>query len=308
MKCKNDWTNGEQILSQLNQLNMSKETTTQEAIMETMLETTSEKMPSNGRENSIAIQSTGGMSSIPTEHEMMVFHTMAETAVNSKMYKTIGERPGIMMIMLAARELGISPMQALNGGLNIISGKVEISARMMNALIRRGGHSISIVESSDSACKLKGRRADNGDTAEVSYTILEAQKAGLVKQGGGWTKNPKDMCFARALSRLARQLFSDVIGIGYVEGEIRSAVSPNQCEVVEPQLCIEDAFENEVELRSNYLKIFNSEDHEKAMEYLEVVRAHFGWSTSDTIKELIKSDVKLQAKFEAWKSKQKGDL
>jgi hypothetical protein len=33
-------------------------------------------------------------SSIPSEHEMMVYHTMAEQAVSSKMYKGVGEKPG----------------------------------------------------------------------------------------------------------------------------------------------------------------------------------------------------------------------
>jgi hypothetical protein len=301
MKCRKDWINGGLILFQFQAVKFLENKATEEVIMETMLETMSEKTLSNGKENSIAIRSTSATNSIPSEHEMMVFHTMAEQAVTSKMYKNIGEKAGIMMVMLAARELGISPMMSLNGGLNIIQGKVEISARMMNALIRRAGHSITIVESSDSACKLKGRRADNGDTAEVSYTIVEAQKAGLVKPGGGWTKNPKDMCFARALSRLARQLFSDVIGIGYVEGEIK-AIEAEVVPFVEEPL---ESTEEVEKLMDKYKNIFNSVDVPLAMQYLETVKAHFKWSMADTIKELIKDDVKLQAKFESWKSKQK---
>lgn len=261
-------------------------------------------MLTSGRETLPSVRSNNLSSNIPSEHEMMVFHTMAETAVNSKMYKNVGEKAGIMMVMLAARELGISPMMSLNGGLNIIQGKVEISARMMNALIRKAGHSITIVESSDSGCKLKGKRADTGDTAEVSYTIQEAQKAGLVKTGGGWTKNPKDMCFARALSRLARQLFSDVIGIGYVEGEIKGALEASgSATLVEVQ---SEPEEEDIEpLKEKYKSIFNTQDIDLAFQYLDTVKAHFKWSLADTIKELIKDEIKLQVKFESWKSKQK---
>lgn len=163
---------------------------------------------------------------LPSQHEMEVFRTMAKGAVQSRMYK--GDESSVIMIMLAARELGIPPMAALNGGLHLIQGKVEISARMMSALIRKAGHSLILKESTDEKCVLVGIRKDNQDTFEASYTIHDAHKAGLVKSGGGWVKFPKDMCFARALSRLSRQLFSDVIGIGYVEGEIVERTSEKQ--------------------------------------------------------------------------------
>ena len=243
-------------------------------------------------------------SSIPSEHEMMVFNTMAKQAVESKMYRGIGDVSGVMMIMLTARELGLPPMQCLNGGLNIINGKVEISARMMNALIRKAGHHIDIKESTDSSCTLFGKRGDTSDTALVSYTIVEAQKAGLVKPSGGWTKNPKDMCFARALSRLARQLFSDVIGIGYVEGEI----SGKDMEVVVTDSVyptLENAEESESEWADKYLNIFQEEDKSSSLEYLKVVMDHFDWSKIQAIKELLKDEKKLLDKFTSWKNKVK---
>lgn len=247
--------------------------------------------------------------SIPSEHEMMVYHTMAEQAVSSKMYRGIGEKAGVMMIMLAARELGISPMQALNGGLNIIQGKVEISARMMNALIRRAGHQITIKESTDDSCTLAGKRADNGDTATVTYTVAEAQKAGLVKQGGAWTKIPKDMCFARALSRLARQLYSDVIGIGYIEGEIaQSTLTPvERAPVEEPKEVtgiLMPASENvNLDALESYAALFDPADQQLALDYLVTVKKHFGWSTEEAAHKMMDDKTKLLEKFNLWKAK-----
>ncbi len=243
---------------------------------------------------------------LPSEHEMMVYHTMAEQAVTSKMYKGIGDKAGVMMIMLAARELGIPCMQALNGGLNIINGKVEISARMMNALIRKAGHMISIKESSDLSCTLIGKRVDNADTATVTFSIADAQKAGLVKQGGGWTKFPKDMCFARALSRLSRQLFADVIGIGYVEGELQASDAVVQMPEPEAVPEVEIVVENETEWLEKYLNFFDKEEKHYAIAYLNVVKDHFKWSLVDTVKELLKDDTKLFEKFNKWKDKQNG--
>jgi hypothetical protein len=243
--------------------------------------------------------------SIPTEHEMMVYHTMAEQAVSSKMYRGVGEKSGVMMIMLASRELGIPPMQALNGGLNIINGKVEISARMMSALIRKSGHQITTQECTDQRCILIGKRTDTGETQTASFSIEEAQRAGLIKQGGGWTKFPKDMCFARALSRLARQLFSDVIGMGYVEGEISQAdVRPIQ--TIEPEVLDEMqqlTYESEEDLIQSFLTLFSEEDQSVSMEWLKMVQKYSDWTLPETIKKVTADKPRMTEKFNAWKAK-----
>lgn len=247
-------------------------------------------------ENELVVRQT----SVPSQHEMMVYQTMAEHAVSSKMYRGIGEKAGVMMIMLSARELGIPPMQALNGGINIINGKAEISARMMSALIRRAGHQIQVKESSDDICVLIGKRADTAETQECSYSYEEAKKAGLVKPGGGWAKHPKDMCFARALSRLARQLFSDVIGIGYVEGEIKANDEVPLPEVVSEILEVDPA--EEEEMMNKFLALFDHEEQFLAIEYLNAVMTHFGWSRLECLKKFL-ADKELLSKFEKWKEK-----
>lgn len=242
---------------------------------------------------------------VPAEHEIMVFNTMAEQAVASKMYRGIGEKAGVMMIMLSARELGIPPMQALNGGLNIINGKVEISARMMSALIRKAGHQISIKLSSATECILVGTRGDTNEVQSASFSIAEAQLAGLIKRDGGWVKWPKDMLFARALSRLSRQLFSDVIGIGYVEGEI----SGKEVKTEEPSIV-----ENDQEILAPYepnytckdfLEMFELEDRALAEKYLHVISLHFNWDTSETVQKLFKDKQKTIESFNTWKQKLK---
>ena len=232
---------------------------------------------------------------VPSDHEIAVYNTIAKSAVDSKMYGRL-DQAAVMTIMLSARELGIPPMQALNGGLNIIQGKVEISAAMMSALIRRAGHSIITVESTDEVCTLRGQRADNGDIATVSYTLAEAQKAGLVKPGGGWTKNPTDMCYARAISRLKRQLFAD-IGVGYVEGEIKAA----EAEWAEPAQQIG----TDAQLMEAYLKIFPAADIGLAKDYIDEIKEHFGWTTSKALQSLNKDVPVMLEKFNSWKDARK---
>lgn len=246
---------------------------------------------------------------VPNDHEMMVYQTMAKQAADSKLYRGIGDQAGIMMIMLAARELGISPMQGLNGGLHLIQGKVEISARMMSALIRKQGHSVQIVESSDERCILKGKRVDNGDEGSAEYTIDEAKRAGLVKKGGGWEKHPSDMLFARALSRLARQLFSDVIGVGYVEGEIprEKGVKQPEPEVLKDAEIL-DLSEETAKFKEEVLKDLKDEERKLFTEYAKVVQGHFKWSEHKVWKTFATNTAEAHQKFVAWKEKRKDDL
>lgn len=159
---------------------------------------------------------------LPSANEFTMFQTIAKNAQASGLYTGIGGAERIFMIMLAARELGISPMLAINGGIWNIQGKIEISARLMNSMIRRSGHTLSI-KGDDKACTITGKRVDTGETQEETFTIEMANKAGLVRQGP-WTKYPEDMLYNRCMSRLARRLFPDVIGNAYVEGEIREII------------------------------------------------------------------------------------
>jgi len=129
---------------------------------------------------------------------------------------------GVFAILTAAKLLNIHPFQALNGGCYYAVGRVGLSAELMNRLIRQAGHSIQKDPASDTnKCILVGKRLNNNDTVRVMYTIDEAKRAGLVKDGGPWVAHPQAMLFARALSILARQLFPDVIAGVYSEDEVR---------------------------------------------------------------------------------------
>lgn len=158
---------------------------------------------------------------LPNAQEFSMFQTIARAAQTSGLYAGVGQEAKIFMVLLAARELGISPMLALNGGIWNIQGKIEISARLMNGLIRRAGHSIKVIESTDTICRLLGKRTD-GDGYECTFSIEDAIKAGLHKSNT-YMKYPADMLYNRCMSRLARRLFSDVIGTAYIEGEIKDA-------------------------------------------------------------------------------------
>jgi len=241
-----------------------------------------------------------GLQLVPREHEMMVYNTMAKQAVESKFYRNFGDASAVMTIMLSARELGISPMAALNGGLNIIQGKVEISARMMNALIRRAGHSIKTVKCTETECEIVGKRNDTEDEESASFSIEDAKQAGLVKSGGGWSKYPSDMLYARTLSRLARRLFPDVIGCAYVEGEISGESPPNK---VQPRK--EESIEIEVEaFPTDFIEKFEKDDQMFMQEYIKLVHEKRDISYQEIIGKHNEDEADFMEKFEKWKAQQ----
>lgn len=160
------------------------------------------------------------LSLTPTPEELNVYQIMAKKAAESQFFQKIGGEAGLLSIMLMARELGLPPLQSVMGGMSVIQGKVEVSPRMMNTMIRKAGHRLDIIDASDTKCIIKGTRNDTKETYECSYSLEDAKKAGLVRSGGGWEKYSSDMLFARCLSRLARRLFADVISSAYVQGEI----------------------------------------------------------------------------------------
>lgn len=159
---------------------------------------------------------------LPAQAEFNMFQVIARNAQNSGLYGNAGGESKIFMILLAARELGIPPMLALNGGIWNIQGKIEISARLMNSMIRRAGHMMEI-KSTDKECVIKAKRSDTGEEHTETFTIEMAQRAGLATRDT-WKKYPEDMLYNRCMSRLARRLFPDVIGTAYVEGEIRESI------------------------------------------------------------------------------------
>jgi len=125
----------------------------------------------------------------------------------------------VAILVMYARDLGIHPVKALMNGFDIIQGKISMKPILMADMIRKSGGSIQILQNDDVACVLKGTRKDNGDTCTIKFSYEDAKKAGLTSKEN-WNKWRSDMLYSRAMGRLARQLWTDVIGGAYTDGEM----------------------------------------------------------------------------------------
>lgn len=132
-----------------------------------------------------------------------------------------GNLPAIMACVATGRALGVADMTALRS-IHIIDGKATFSAELMVQLVRAHGHSIT-GEVGSGAATVRGRRSDNGDEMQSTWTLEMADRAGLLNKQN-WKRYPEAMLWARAASQLCRMLFADCFaGSTYTPEEIDDA-------------------------------------------------------------------------------------
>jgi 5'-3' exonuclease len=136
---------------------------------------------------------------------------LAQHMFISRNFAAYGTREGVLATILAGRELGVGAMASLRG-FHIIEGKPSMSSGLMAALILRSGKAkyFRCVKSTNEVAVFRTQRAGDDEPVEVSFSLEDANRAGLVKEKSGWTKYPADMLVARATARLARLVYPDI--------------------------------------------------------------------------------------------------
>lgn len=132
--------------------------------------------------------------------------------------------------MLAGRELGFGPVASLTN-VNIIKGKVTMSAKLMAAAIKRSGrYTYRVREHTDTSCAIDYYEGDE-KIGESVFSMDDARKAGL--GGNMYAKFPRNMLWARAMSNGANWHTPDVFGGPVFTPEELGAEVDEDGEVVE---------------------------------------------------------------------------
>lgn len=200
--------------------------------------------------------------------ELDFLKNLAATAIKSGNYANMSEMTALN-IMLSAKDLGVSPMKALNGGFYVVNGKISMSTALMTDRIRKEGHSIKIPEWNKEKCVIIGVRKDNGDSVKVEFTMEDAQLAGLTNSPT-WKKYPKVMLYNRAMSMIARILFPDVVGNAYSEDEaeeIKGSSYTQKEALIEVQEAPKKSIQELKELLTTQLDIAQPQHLENYLEY-----------------------------------------
>lgn len=131
-----------------------------------------------------------------------------------------------MAIMLKGRELGIPAMQAF-AHISVIQGKPAIGAELMLALIRRTypNAPIEIERRDNDGAVIKAGRPGAKKLTEFTFTIEDARRAGLLGKSS-WQGYPRNMCFWRAISDMARSLYPEcLMGCSHTPEELGADVN-----------------------------------------------------------------------------------
>jgi hypothetical protein len=131
-----------------------------------------------------------------------------------------GRPQDALMVIMAGRELGLAPMQSLRM-IAIIKGKTTLTADATVALVRRQPDCVEwrLVESTAQRATYTTRRKGDTEPTTLTWTIEQAQRAGLAN-GQGWRLYPEAMLRARCASALARIVYPDLVAGIYDPDEL----------------------------------------------------------------------------------------
>ncbi|MFO7742772.1 MAG: recombinase RecT [Anaerolineae bacterium] len=179
---------------------------------------------------------------VPVNKETwQVIQSVAPVAQASRMFGVTQEQAAI--VMLKGHELGLGIASAFEY-IHVIDQKPSLSPKGALALIHRSGElaGLQIEDLSDDQgnpieCRVTMKRK-NGFAYTTSYTMDDAERAGVVKDKSGWAKYPANMLRWRAVGYCADIVFPDVVGGLYRPEELGADVDASgepleQWEVVE---------------------------------------------------------------------------
>lgn len=161
-------------------------------------------------ESSITVRPASQVDLSPQTFEQALTFSnyLAESDLVPKDFKN---KPGNCLIAMQwGAELGLKPLQALSN-IAVINGRAALWGDAVIALVRSSPlceHVIEEDSGSVATCKVKRR----GEPEQIrTFSMQDAQAAGLAGKQGPWTQYPKRMRQMRARAFALRDVFPDVL-------------------------------------------------------------------------------------------------
>ncbi len=129
-----------------------------------------------------------------------------------------GKPADVLAILLYGQELGLAPMQAVQG-IYVVNGRPQLAAQTWLALIRRAGHRAEVLEHTVETCTVKIVRGDSGEEHTETFDMQDAKLAGLAGKET-YKQHPKRMVLSRAVANACKFVCPEVALGFYGEGEL----------------------------------------------------------------------------------------
>jgi len=122
-----------------------------------------------------------------------------------------GETPATCIAKAAYGEAYGWPAILAVNRIYLVEGRPCLAAEAMAGLVRERVPQATIekVEHTDQICVVRAKRRPEDAWHTVEFTWADAERAGLTKKTN-WRSYPKQMLWARTISMLTRELFSDI--------------------------------------------------------------------------------------------------
>lgn len=172
--------------------------------------------------HSVALPTVADRNRLPADEALSI----GQMAVQSLVMGTNNPYEAAMKVM-RGHELGLPPVASMEN-LFVINGKTGMGAALIGTLIKKSPkYNYKVTEHDDTHCAIEFTE-EGEPIGTSSFSMQDAEKAGLVKPRSPWTTYPRNMLLARALSNGARWYCPDVFqGSIYTDEELRSVqVSP----------------------------------------------------------------------------------
>lgn len=169
-----------------------------------------------------------------------------------------GKPNDVLAVMLYGQDLGLSPMQAVQG-IYVVKGKPQISGQLWIALAKQRGHRVFVpcrqcgeapekhpaaghpyvADHDTTRCTVRVVRGDTGETHAETFTIEDARTAKLLTNDN-WSKYPKRMLLWRAATDCLRFIAPEIALGFYAWGDDVTDEAPTVEQVVaEPVKTVE---------------------------------------------------------------------
>lgn len=215
----------------------------------------------------LAVRTAGA--ELITDDEIRRVYRLAEAMASSGMFKDVKKAEQAFVKMVAGRDLGLSPMQSMQG-LHVVEGGITMHYATLGYFVRaregydfRAGwlkHAPRLMvdagepERPDEVVVVWMDEEDPGDMREVigavvvftvndtqrgvsRFTLDDARRANLIKADprAAWNTAPRNMLLARAMSNGVKWFVPEVLGglPVYTDGELDLGTRPSVTEPVE---------------------------------------------------------------------------